>query len=95
MLDSRLRFCSRIVLLTLLAMSLIRNEQIKLTATWANTLADALITAGTFAPIAAFAYGLSAVPISASRMLLLALACFALGIDIHTAARASLGRLRE
>jgi hypothetical protein len=79
----------------MVAMSLIRNEQTKLTAAWANTLAAALIAAGTFAPVAAFAYGLSAVPISTSRMLLLAFACFVLGIGIHMAARASLGRLRE
>ena len=38
-------------------MFLVHNEQTKLTAAWLNTLATALVAAGTFAPFAALFYG--------------------------------------
>jgi hypothetical protein len=41
------------------ASALVRNEQRKLSATWCNTLATAVVTAGTFAPLAAIFYGLA------------------------------------
>jgi len=41
-------------------MPLIRNERVKLTATWLNTLAAATIVTGVLAPIAAFVFGLPA-----------------------------------
>ena len=44
-------------------MFLVHNERTKLTASWLNTLATALIAAGAFAPAAAWLYGLSALPI--------------------------------
>jgi hypothetical protein len=34
-----------------------RNERLKLTANWANTIGTAIITAGTFIPAAQFIYG--------------------------------------
>jgi hypothetical protein len=76
-------------------MHLIHNERTKLTATWINTLAAALIAAGAVAPVAAVLYGLSALPISPGRLTVLAFACAVLGFGIHVVARAQLGRLRE
>jgi hypothetical protein len=74
---------------------LIHNEQTKLTATWINTLAAALIAAGFFAPAAAILYGLTALPITPGRLIGLALACATLGFGIHLLGRAQLRRLRE
>ena len=49
-------------------MHLVHNERTKLTATWINTLATALVAAGFFAPVAALAYGISPLPIGARAM---------------------------
>jgi hypothetical protein len=76
-------------------MHLIHNERTKLTATWINTLAATFIAAGTIAPVAAILYGLSALPISPGRVVILAVACAAVGVTIHFGARAALGSLRE
>jgi hypothetical protein len=35
-----------------------RNERLKLTANWANTIATAIMAAGTFVPAANFIYGI-------------------------------------
>jgi hypothetical protein len=76
-------------------MHLIHNERTKLTATWFNTLATALVAAGVFAPAAAFIYGFSTLPIGSVYILTPPLICFSLGFAIHYLARALLGRLRE
>jgi hypothetical protein len=76
-------------------MFLVHNEQTKLTASWLNALATALVAAGFFAPAAAFLYGLSQMPVDRWTMVALALVCFALGGGIHVLGRAVLGRLRE
>lgn len=76
-------------------MSLIHNERTKLTATWLNTQATALIAAGTFAPAAAVVYGLSQPGVGAIYIASLMLACWVLGWCLHLAARAFLGRLHE
>jgi hypothetical protein len=76
-------------------MSLVRNERTKLTATWFNALATALVAAGTFAPAAALLYGLSQPAIGAAFMIALVAGCLIFGIGLHLAGRAMLGRLRE
>ena len=76
-------------------MFLVHNERTKLTASWLNTLATALIAAGAFAPATAWLYGLSALPIGAFYLSVIALACAAAGFSIHVFALALLGRLRE
>ena len=76
-------------------MFLIHNERTKLTASWLNALATALIAAGTFAPAAAWLYGLSALPVGAFNLSTIALACTGVGISLHVSALATLGRLRE
>ena len=76
-------------------MFLVANERTKLTASWLNALATALVTAGFLAPGAALLYGLSQLSIGIAYMLALALGCLVLGVGIHVAGRAILGRLRE
>jgi hypothetical protein len=76
-------------------MHLVRNERTKLTASWLNTLATALIAAGTFAPVAATLYGLSSPTTSSTYLGLLAVGCIALGVGLHVTGRTLLGRLRE
>ena len=76
-------------------MSLVFNERTKHTASWFNTLATALITAGAFAPAAALVYGLSIPVITSGYVLLLVLVCVGIGVALHLAGRLVLGRLRE
>jgi len=76
-------------------MDLVFNERLKHTAAWLNSLATGLVAAGTVAPAAALIYGLSTSLVSGGAMLGLTLACFTLGICLHLAGRALLGRLRQ
>lgn len=76
-------------------MNLVHNERAKLTASWLNTLATALMAAGAFAPAAAWLYGLSALPIGARYLSALACACLVAGIGLHLIGLWLLGRLRE
>jgi hypothetical protein len=76
-------------------MHLVHNERTKLTASWLNTLATALVAAGAFAPAAAFLYGLSQPVSGAWAMIVIALACVAAGVGLHVAGRVFLGRLQE
>jgi len=76
-------------------MHLVHNERTKLTATWINTLAAALIAAGAVAPVTAILYGLAALPVGIGRVVGLAAGCVALGVAVHLRARAVLGSLRE
>lgn len=76
-------------------MHLVHNERTKLTASWCNTLATALVAAGAFAPAAAFLYGLSQPVAGATTMIAIALGCIALGVGLHVSGRVFLGRLQE
>ena len=76
-------------------MYLVHNEQTKLTATWINTLAAALIAAGAFAPAAALVYGLSPAVITTAYVMLVLLICVGMGVALHFAGRLLLGSLRE
>jgi len=67
----------------------------KLTASWLNAIATALMAAGAFAPAAAWLYGLSSLPVGAFYVSMLAIACAAVGASLHISALAMLGRLRE
>jgi hypothetical protein len=60
-------------------MHLIFNERTKLTASWINTLATALIAAGALAPTAAFFHGLSIPSVGVGVMVAVVLGCFVLG----------------
>ena len=76
-------------------MFLVHNERTKLTATWLNTLATALVAAGVFAPGAALIYRLTPVAIDSRSLFVIAFGCFALGGALHLLGRAFLGRLNE
>lgn len=72
----------------------VHNEQTKLTATWLNALATALMAAGTFAPIAALFYGFANSNADQLALILGAGVCFVVGIGLHLAGRLFLRRLR-
>lgn len=76
-------------------MSLVFNERTKLTASWLNTLATALVAAGVFAPVAALIYGLTAAAVEGVIVTALVAGCFGVGIGLHLLGLLLLGRLRE
>jgi len=76
-------------------MHLVINERIKLTASWFNTLATALVAAGAFAPAAAAFYGLSLPAICGGRMFAAVVGCLAVGVGLHVVGVVLLGKLRE
>jgi len=76
-------------------MFLVHNERTKLIANWFNALAAALVTAGVFAPVAAFFYGVSHMPQNSAQLVLATTACFVGGTFLHGMAHAVLRRLRE
>ena len=76
-------------------MYLIHNERTKLTATWLSALATAIMTAGTLAPLVAVIYGLSTPVIGSAYLVMLAAACFMIGVALHLCARMFLRRLQE
>jgi hypothetical protein len=74
---------------------LVHNERTKLTASWLNTLATALIAAGVFAPGIAVLYGISSLSIGNGLVVAVLIGCIVLGAAIHLAAWLLLGSLRE
>jgi hypothetical protein len=76
-------------------MFLVHNEQTKLSAAWLNTLATALVAAGTFAPFAALLYGLPSPAVGRVVLTITAIVCFVGGIALHFGGRVLLRRLRE
>jgi hypothetical protein len=75
--------------------ALVRNEQRKLSATWCNTLATAVITAGTFAPLAAIFYGLAPASVDYDHLRAFAGVCLVSGIILHFLGRFLLKRLES
>jgi hypothetical protein len=76
-------------------MHLIHNERTKLSATWFNTLATALLAAGGFAPLAALLYGIADMRLERAYVFVLATLCGGGGVCLHLVGRRFLGRLRE
>jgi len=76
-------------------MFLVANERTKLTASWLNGLATALVAAGVFAPVVALLYGVSQPAASGLPLLVLTIACFGGGVVLHLLGSLALGRLRE
>jgi len=73
----------------------VRNEKRKLSAGWCSTLAAAILTAGTFAPLAAVFYELTISPVNRGFLLLGAGICGAGGFALHFLGRLLLERLEE
>lgn len=76
-------------------MSLVHNEQTKLSAAWFNTLATGLVAAGTFAPFASLLYGFARPEVSEVGLVFIAISCSAGGIALHFGGRVLLRGLRE
>ena len=77
-------------------MSLVSNERIKLSASYLNTAAGGLFTAGFVAPLAATVFGVSAQTSLSALTLAGGIAIFLLAsIALHTCARVILGRLKS
>jgi hypothetical protein len=76
-------------------MSLVHNEQTKLTASLFNALAASLVAAGVFAPAIAFLYGISRPAPNAFQIVIVTCACFSVGALLHFYGRRMLGRLEE
>jgi hypothetical protein len=70
-----------------------RNERVKLTATWLNTVGSASVTTGVIAPIDAYVLDVAAVP--ASRVVFLSLFWLLSGGGLHWLARRHLEGLRK
>ena len=74
------------------AVSLVENEQVKLTATYLNGLAITVFAVGAFAPTIAILSGtVSGQPLPAT---MLALICIAASASLHVIARRSLRKLK-
>jgi hypothetical protein len=69
--------------------SLVHNERTKLTATYLNTAAGGMFTAGVIAPLAAAAFGVSGAAghLSTSTLALGVLISLCASIALHAAAR--------
>jgi amino acid transporter len=72
----------------------IRNEHLKLIANWLNTLAAAIITAGTFVPAAQFIFDV--LPQGTDNGLLVGIGavCVVFGFAVHLAGHVFVGGLR-
>jgi Na+/melibiose symporter-like transporter len=75
--------------------SLVHNERTKLTASWFNGLATALVAAGLFAPLVAMAYGISDMRSGGPYIVVLMVGCVGGGLLLHWTGRGILRRLRE
>jgi hypothetical protein len=71
-----------------------RNERLKLTANWTNTIGTAIITAGTFIPAAQFLYGVLPKETDLTTVYGSGVICIGSGIIIHLAGQWILGGLR-
>ncbi|MCL4217739.1 MAG: amino acid transporter [Candidatus Hydrogenedentes bacterium] len=72
-------------------MSLIHNERVKLTATYMNGMAIAIVAVGGFAPMVSFASGS---PIRPLTLIVMGVGCLAVSVALHYGARKFLGRLQ-
>jgi hypothetical protein len=75
-------------------MSLVSNEQVKLTATFLNAIASALVIVGGVTPLAAWAFAIPSAPGRSGQTLILITTAFVgTGFGIHWLARQLLRRL--
>jgi hypothetical protein len=73
----------------------VRNERRKLTASWLNAIATALMAAGVFAPVASQIYGFGSNRADKSLVLISSVVCVTLSLGLHLTARLLLGGLEE
>jgi hypothetical protein len=70
------------------------NERLKLSASWLNQLATAVIVAGVLAPLAAIVTGLQQMQLTGNQMILFSVYSFCIGLALHFFARDTLNQLR-
>jgi hypothetical protein len=74
----------------------VHNERVKLTASWVNTLAAAIIATGVVAPLVAIVFGFpTAGAVSPFGFALSSAAWLFFGVALHFVARNILTRLKE
>jgi hypothetical protein len=71
-----------------------RNEHLKLVANWSNTVATAIIAAGTFIPAAQFIFHLLPTNTETGLVFGTGLVCIVSGLAIHLFGHVFLGGLR-
>jgi hypothetical protein len=73
----------------------VRNERRKLTSSWFNAIATALMAAGVFAPVASQIYGFGANRVDQTLVLASSTVCVGLSVGLHLVGRQVLGGLEE
>jgi hypothetical protein len=73
----------------------VRNERRKLTASWLNAIATALVAAGVFAPVASQIYGFGSNRADQTLVLASSSVCLAVSLILHLVGRQVLGGLEE
>jgi hypothetical protein len=73
----------------------VRNERRKLTASWLNAIATALVAAGVFAPVASQIYGFGSDRVDQTLVLASSSVCLAVSLILHLVGRQVLGGLEE
>jgi hypothetical protein len=73
----------------------VRNEKRKLTASWFNAIATALMAAGGFAPVASQIYGFGSNRIDETLIFFSSAVCVAVSLGLHVIGRQLLGGLEE
>jgi hypothetical protein len=73
----------------------VRNERKKLTATWFNTFATAIMTAGVLAPFASIIYGFGPKEQDPEMIFAIVIVCMFVSGGLHLSGRAILGGLEE
>jgi hypothetical protein len=71
-----------------------RNEHLKLVANWTNTIATAIITAGTLLPAAQFIFNILPANTDTGLVFGTGLVCIAVGAGIHLFGHLFIGSLR-
>lgn len=77
-------------------MSIVNNEQLKLTANWLNAMSIAFMVTGVIAPIIALSYDISSAPnLSLGwHIPIVACVCFLCAVVLHYLAKRKLRKLR-
>jgi hypothetical protein len=73
----------------------VRNERRKLTASWCNAIATAIMAAGGFAPVASQIYGFGSNRADQTLVLISSAVCVAVSLVLHLIGRQHLGGLEE
>jgi hypothetical protein len=73
----------------------VRNERRKLTASWFNAIATALLAAGLFAPAASQIYSFGSDRVDQTLVLVSSAVCLAVSVALHLVGRQLLGGLEE